>query len=60
MLEFDYQNMFEDVKDVPALSITGRIIFISYVVLVSIVMMNLMLGLAVSDISILEAQGEIF
>ncbi|KAF6212517.1 hypothetical protein GE061_013040 [Apolygus lucorum] len=57
-LEFDYQNMFEPVKGVTALSITGRLIFISFVVLVSIVMMNLMLGLAVSDISTLKAQGK--
>lgn len=58
MLEFDYENMFEPVQDVRALSIVGRIIFVSFVILVSIVMMNLMLGLAVSDISALEAQGK--
>uniref|UniRef100_A0A0A9WWU2 Transient receptor potential channel pyrexia n=1 Tax=Lygus hesperus TaxID=30085 RepID=A0A0A9WWU2_LYGHE len=57
-LEFDYQNMFEPVKGVTALSVTGRLTFISFLILVSIVMMNLMLGLAVNDISALKAQGK--
>lgn len=55
--EFDYGSLYEDVKGINATSIVGRSIFISYMVLVAIVLMNLLVGLAVSDITTLEKQG---
>lgn len=55
--EFDYGSLYEDVKGTNATSIVGRSIFISYMVLVAIVLMNLLVGLAVSDIATLEKQG---
>ncbi|KAK9498516.1 hypothetical protein O3M35_003133 [Rhynocoris fuscipes] len=57
MLEFDYENMFEQFKELNAFSVIGRLIFITFVILVAMVMMNLMIGLAVSDIALLEKQG---
>ncbi|XP_054270093.1 serine/threonine-protein phosphatase 6 regulatory ankyrin repeat subunit B-like [Macrosteles quadrilineatus] len=54
-IEFEYENMFDKVEGVDA--IVGRAIFLSFMVLVAIVMMNLLVGLAVSDIAILEKKG---
>lgn len=55
--EFEYAQMFETFPGVTPASVIGRSIFIAFVILVAIVLMNLLVGLAVSDITTLEAQG---
>lgn len=59
--EYDYSDLFEsmsqDVTLTPTL-IIGRIVFMAFIILVSIVLMNLMVGLAVSDITVLEIKGQ--
>lgn len=61
MGEFEYGDMFRNITIIDAsnekttalrLPITSRIIFILFVILTSIVLMNLMVGLAVSDIQV--------
>ncbi|KAL1138915.1 hypothetical protein AAG570_008977 [Ranatra chinensis] len=54
MIEPDYGDTFENTLEINVIS---QAIFVTFVILISIVLMNLMVGLAVSDISILEAQG---
>ncbi|KAG8292385.1 hypothetical protein J6590_097034 [Homalodisca vitripennis] len=56
-LEFDYGSLYEGISGVNATSIVSRSIFLSFMVLVAIVLMNLLVGLAVSDIATLEKQG---
>jgi len=53
MGEFEYGELFpEDDKKEMRLKGTSRIIFLAFVVLSSIVLMNLMIGLAVNDIQV--------
>lgn len=56
-LEFDYGDLFENIRGVDATSVVGRSMFLVFMVLVAIVLMNLLVGLAVSDIAALEKQG---
>lgn len=63
MSEFNYSETFKTPvemsdSETPLFQIVSRLVFLLFVVLVAIVLMNLMIGLAVSDISILEAQGK--
>ncbi|KAG8236536.1 hypothetical protein J437_LFUL015810 [Ladona fulva] len=60
MGEFEYLDLFKkDGKDsVSYLHITSRVIFLGFVVLASIVLVNLMVGLAVSDTQALRSEGE--
>lgn len=54
MGEFEYGELFpEDDKMQLRLKGTSRIIFLAFVVLSSIVLMNLMVGLAVNDIQVI-------
>jgi hypothetical protein len=55
--EFDYSNIFIQNKNV-AFPLFGRILFLIFLLMVSIVLMNLLVGLAVSDINSLETQGK--
>lgn len=57
MIEFDYESTFENVEDTDWLSFIGRATFLFFVVLVAIVLMNLMVGVAVSDIAELVTKG---
>lgn len=56
-LEFDYGDLFENIHGMDATSIVSRSMFLVFMVLVAIVLMNLLVGLAVSDIAALEKQG---
>lgn len=58
MGEFEYAGLFEDteMKRLPA---TSRVIFLLFIILASIVLMNLMVGLAVSDIQGLQQEGHV-
>jgi hypothetical protein len=49
----------EDSAVVQYLPVTSRIIFLTFVILTTIVMMNLMVGLAVSDIQAVQAEGHV-
>lgn len=56
--EIEYSDMFETpVEKGLVWSLVARFILLSFVVLITIVLMNLMVGLAVNDITLLEAQG---
>ncbi|KAJ9599606.1 hypothetical protein L9F63_009923, partial [Diploptera punctata] len=66
--EFEYENLIEEkstdntmntTNSIHGLVITSRLIFLMFVILASIVLMNLMVGLAVSDIQELQAEGHI-
>lgn len=57
MTEFDYESMFENIHEPTAFFVVGRLMFVTFVLLVAMVMMNLIIGLSVNDISQLEAQG---
>ncbi|XP_066901271.1 transient receptor potential channel pyrexia isoform X2 [Halyomorpha halys] len=57
MTEFDYESMFENVQEPTSFFVVGRLMFVTFVLLVAMVMMNLIVGLSVNDISQLEAQG---
>ncbi|CAG2062107.1 unnamed protein product [Timema podura] len=62
MGEFDYGDLFTEPKSpnsITRLPATSRIIFLLFVILASIVLMNLMVGLAVSDIQALQTEGHI-
>lgn len=54
MGEFEYADLFADSRDS---SLLPRIIFLMFIILTSIVLMNLMVGLAVSDIQELQRRG---
>lgn len=57
-LEFDYQSLdFDRAEGFSIASVVGRAMFLSFMILVAIVLMNLLVGLAVSDIASLEKQG---
>ncbi|XP_065225000.1 transient receptor potential channel pyrexia-like [Planococcus citri] len=63
MSEFNYSETFKMPEDLPPSEATiygmvSRLVFLLFVVLIAIVLMNLMIGLAVSDITALEAQGK--
>lgn len=55
MGEFEYADLFADKSS--ALPTTSRFVFLVFIILTSIVLMNLMVGLAVSDIQDLHRQG---
>ncbi|KAI4498013.1 hypothetical protein M0802_006837 [Mischocyttarus mexicanus] len=59
MGEYEYTNLFpNDTKDSePFLTVTSRIIFLGFIILGSMVLMNLMIGLAVNDIQGLQKVG---
>ncbi|KAK2577416.1 hypothetical protein KPH14_003525 [Odynerus spinipes] len=62
MGEYDYEDLFPNDNKKGGMSFltaTSRIIFLSFVILASIVLMNLMIGLAVNDIQGLEEEGHI-
>lgn len=57
-LEFDYQSLdFDRAEGFSVASVVGRAMFLTFMILVAIVLMNLLVGLAVSDIALLEKQG---
>lgn len=49
--EFDYGDLFTE-NDPQRLIATSRLVFLLFVLLASVVLMNLMIGLAVSDIQV--------
>lgn len=55
--EFEYSSIFIENENV-AFPIFGRILFLVFLLMVGIVLMNLLVGLAVSDINSLETQGK--
>lgn len=59
--EFDYVALFDEEhsKDLAASLIIVRVIFVVFLVLAAIVLMNLMVGVAVNDINDLEVLGNI-
>nr|XP_023020874.1 transient receptor potential channel pyrexia-like [Leptinotarsa decemlineata] len=58
MGEFEFSDLFaESTSDPPFLPATSRIIFLFFIILTSIVLMNLMVGVAVSDIQELHRRG---
>ncbi|XP_076656459.1 transient receptor potential cation channel subfamily A member 1 homolog [Halictus rubicundus] len=58
--EFDYEDIFTTEKGgTSPLLFTGKAVFLAFIMLVSITLMNLMIGLAVNDIQDLEKQGHI-
>lgn len=52
MGEYEYNELFES----NFLSVTSRIVFVVFIMLASIVLINLMIGLAVNDIQGLEKE----
>ncbi|XP_076628466.1 transient receptor potential channel pyrexia [Colletes latitarsis] len=60
MGEYEYGALFSDEKNGSSfLPATSRLVFLAFVMLASIVLMNLMIGLAVNDIQGLEKEGHI-
>ncbi|CAL7934148.1 unnamed protein product [Xylocopa violacea] len=60
MGEYEYGALFSDEKNESSfLPATSRVVFLAFVMLASIVLMNLMIGLAVNDIQGLEKEGHI-
>lgn len=63
MGEFEYADLFtknDNGKDEPrGLPTTSRVIFLMFIIVASIVLMNLMVGLAVSDIQGLTQVGNV-
>lgn len=59
--EFDYVALFDEEhsKDLAASLIIVRVIFVIFLILAAIVLMNLMVGVAVNDINDLEVLGNI-
>lgn len=58
MGEYGYSDLFEDYPHViPRLVATSRVIFLLFIILASIVLMNLMVGVAVNDIHALQIEG---
>ncbi|XP_076287517.1 transient receptor potential cation channel subfamily A member 1 [Lasioglossum baleicum] len=59
--EFEYDDLFNvTMKGASSpLLFTGKAVFLAFIMLVSITLMNLMIGLAVNDIQDLERQGHI-
>lgn len=60
--EFDYTNLFaasEKEKTEKRVEYTSRIVFALFIILAPIVLMNLMVGLAVSDIQSLVEEGQV-
>ncbi|XP_078033209.1 transient receptor potential cation channel subfamily A member 1 [Augochlora pura] len=58
--EYEYEDLFMNKKgDSSPLLFTSKIVFLAFIMLVSITLMNLMIGLAVNDIQDLENQGHI-
>uniref|UniRef100_T1HC34 ANK_REP_REGION domain-containing protein n=1 Tax=Rhodnius prolixus TaxID=13249 RepID=T1HC34_RHOPR len=63
IIELDYSGAFNDTEEVPLTyqsmlySLFGRLMYVTFVVLVAMVMMNLIVGLCVSDVALLEVQG---
>lgn len=56
--ELDYSDMFSNIDERSSTWYVGRLVFLSFVLLVGIVLMNLMIGLAVNDITLLESEGK--
>ncbi|XP_069684095.1 transient receptor potential channel pyrexia-like [Periplaneta americana] len=59
MGEYEYSELFPDNQSQLRLHGTSRIIFLGFVILSSIVLMNLMVGLAVNDIQELQTEGHV-
>ncbi|XP_011632918.1 transient receptor potential channel pyrexia-like isoform X1 [Pogonomyrmex barbatus] len=66
MGEYEYKELFNMEKndtsidsEITFLPVTSRIVFFIFIMLASIVLMNLMIGLAVNDIQDLEKEGHI-
>lgn len=60
MGEYEYGDLFSDEKNGSSfLTATSRVVFLAFVMLASIVLMNLMIGLAVNDIQGLEKEVRI-
>ncbi|KAK9498515.1 hypothetical protein O3M35_003132 [Rhynocoris fuscipes] len=63
IVELDYSGAFNDSEEKALAyqttwySLFGRVMYVTFVVLVAMVMMNLIVGLCVSDIALLEVQG---
>lgn len=58
MVELDYNGAFTEEDNQPTVSnVLGRIMYISFVILVVMVMINLIQSMSVSDVAKLEAQG---
>ncbi|XP_022908937.2 transient receptor potential channel pyrexia-like [Onthophagus taurus] len=55
--EFEYVDLFSTANNTSGLHVTSRIIFFLFIIVVSIVLMNLMVGLAVSDIQGLQQES---
>ncbi|XP_046606728.1 transient receptor potential channel pyrexia-like [Neodiprion virginianus] len=56
--EFDYSDLFTGQEDYIVTLTLGRLVFVAFLVLAAIVLMNLMVGLAVNDINDLEIRGK--
>lgn len=55
--EYEYADLFEKKTDEnSSLLLTGQVLFLAFIMLVGISLMNLMIGLAVNDIQDLEKQ----
>nr|XP_031834394.1 transient receptor potential channel pyrexia-like isoform X1 [Nomia melanderi] len=58
--EYEYADLFEKKKEEnSSLLFTSEVLFLAFIMLVGISLMNLMIGLAVNDIQELEKQGRI-
>jgi hypothetical protein len=55
--EFEYSSLFKGNENIPFPKF-GKILFLFFLLTVGIVLMNLLVGLAVSDINSLETQGK--
>ncbi|KAK9498837.1 hypothetical protein O3M35_003393 [Rhynocoris fuscipes] len=57
LFELDYSGIFEKGEKMTLHSLIGRFMFVAFGLLVAMVMVNLIVGLSVSDIAQLEKQG---